>query len=152
MTARSRVFVLMGIVVSLWFVSASWAQERKPFVVLPASQALAVNQLCSRPGPKVEGGWVPEERDTQALEARLGDVTSERHGTISNPFSFYRQYVGIVVAGKRLIYVNAFPPQVGLKDWKTRLMSVCDGGPSFWGIQFDPTDDKFFDLEMNGRA
>ena len=60
--------------------------------------------------------------------------------------------MGIVVAGRRLIYVNAFPPQVGLKDWKSRLVSVCDGGPSFWGIQFDPTDHKFFDLEMNGRA
>jgi hypothetical protein len=152
MTPRSWVLVLMGIVVSLWLVGALRAQDKKPFVVLPPREALAVNELCSRPGPKVEGGWVPEERDTQALEARLGDITSERHGAISNPFSSYRQYVGIVVAGRRLIYVNAFPPQFGLKDWKTRLVSVCDGGPSFWGIQFDPTDDKFFDLEMNGRA
>jgi hypothetical protein len=150
--ARSGVLVRMGIVVALLSVGASWAQDRKPFVVLPAGEAQAVNQLCSRNGPKVENGWAPEERDIEALEARLGNIKSERHGSISNPFSSYRQYVGIVVAGRRVIYVNAFPPQVSLKDWKTRLVSVCDGGPSFWGIQFDPSDDKFFDLEMNGVA
>jgi hypothetical protein len=150
MMARSRVLVRTGIVVALLSAGASWAQDRKPFVVLPAREAQAVNQLCSRPGPKVENGWVPDERDIEALEARLGDVKSEHHGSISNPFSSYRQYVGIVAEDRRLIYVNAFPLQVSLKDWKTRLVSVCDGGPSFWGIQFDPSDGKFFDLEMNG--
>ena len=152
MTARSRVLARMGLVVALLFVGASWAQDRKPFVVLPTGEAQAVNRLCSRTGPKVEGGWSPKARDIEALEARLGDIKSERHGAISDPFRSYRQYVGIVVAGRRLIYVNAFPPQVSLKAWKTRLVSVCDGGPSFWGIQFDPADDKFFDLEMNGFA
>jgi hypothetical protein len=150
MMTRFRVLVRMGIVIALLSVGASRSQDRRPFVVLPAGEAQAVNQLCSRAGPKVENGWVPTEHDIEALEARLGDIKSECHGSILNPFSSYRQYVGIVAAGRRLVYVNAFPTQFASKDWKKRLVSVCDGGPSFWGIQFDPSNGKFSDLEMNG--
>jgi len=142
--------------VALLLVVACWAQDEKPFAVLPPSEAQAVNRLCSRTGPgRVDGGWAPEASDVATLEAQLGDVAKvESSGgvraTISNPFGSYRQYVGIVVGGKRLIYVNAFAPDLVPKDWKTRLVNVCDGGPAFWGVIFDPMAGKFFDLKTNG--
>ena len=137
--------------IALLVVSALWAQDNKPFVVLPSGEAQAVNRLCSRTGPSVDEGWVPEEREIKALEARLGDVKLERRGVIPSPFGFYRQYIGIVAGGRRLIYVNAFPADSNLiKNWKTRLVSVCDGGSAFWGVQYDPAADKVFDLETNG--
>jgi hypothetical protein len=138
----------LGGCIALLLVGILWAQDKRPFVVLPPGEAPAVNRLCSRVGPKgVDGGWTPEARDIETLEVRLGDIKLKSRVAISSPFGFYRQYVSIVSGGRRLIYVNAFPPDINFKDWKTRLMDVCDGGPAFWGIQFDPVADKFSDLE-----
>ena len=141
--------------VTLLFAGALSAQEKRPSVVLPPSGAQAVNRLCSRSGPgRIDSGWVPEARDVEKLEARLGEVKLESSGsartTIPNPFSFYRQYVGIVVNGRRLIYINAFARDLVSQTWKTRLVDVCDGGPAFWGVLFDPVASKFFDLQTNG--
>jgi hypothetical protein len=142
--------------VGLLIVGACRAQEKKPYVILPPSEAQAVNRLCSRPGPgEIEEGWAPGAIDVATLEARLSDIsTLQSRGavrtTISDPFHFYRQYVGIVLSGRRLIYVNAFPPDFVPKYWQTRLMDVCDGGPAFWGVLFDPATGKFSDLKTNG--
>jgi hypothetical protein len=92
------------------------------------------------------------------LEAQLSDIphVTSGHGartTIPDPRQSYRQYVGIVVGGRRLIYVNAFPSEVAEedKDWKTHFLGdICDGGSSFWGVLFDPATGKFIDLETNG--
>jgi len=137
-------------------IGACWAQEKKPYVVLPPSEAQAINRLCSRPGPgKVEGGWVPTANDVATLEAELTDISKLQSGgavrtTISDPFRFYRQYVGIVLSGWRLIYVNAFAPDSVLKGWQIRLLNVCDGGSAFWGLLFDPLTGRFSDLKTNG--
>lgn len=91
------------------------------------------------------------------LEARLGDISKLQSGgavrtAISAPFRSYRQYVGIVLSGKRLIYVNAFAPELNPKDWQTRLVNFCDGGSALWGVLFDPAAGKFSDLRTNGVA
>ncbi len=134
-----------------------WAQDEKPFAVLPASEAHNVTRLCSRTGPeKIDDGWVPDKRDIASLEARLSEITNVTSGrgartTISDPRRSYRQYVGIVVGGRRLIYVNAFPSE--FKDWKTHFLgSICDGGSALWGVLFDPATGTFSDLETNGEA
>ena len=146
---------MLVVCAGLLIVCACWSQEKKPYVLLPPSEARAANPLCSRSGPgKVEGGWAPEANDVTTLEARLSDISKLQSGgavrtTISDPFRSYRQYVGIVLSGRRLIYVNGFPTPV-LKDWQTRLVNVCDGGPAFWGVVFDPVAGTFSDLKTNG--
>lgn len=140
--------------VALLVCGACWAQGKRPFVVLPPSQAQALNHLCSRSvTPEVDRGWELTASDVAALEARLRDVSKMRSRTqvsISDPFHYDRQYFGIVAGGKHLIYVNAFSPDAGTKYWRTRLVDVCDGGSSFWGVVFDPVAGNFSDLETNG--
>jgi hypothetical protein len=71
---------------------------------------------------------------------------------------YYFQYVGIVINGKKLIYINAFKVnneyelERFYKGWKTDPVSVRDGGPSFWGAQFDLDKSEFSDLYMNGSS
>jgi hypothetical protein len=61
----------------------------------------------------------------------------------------YRQYLGVVIGGRRLIYVNVFPrrPSTG---WRTHFVRVCDGGAAFWGVLFDPQARRFFSPQFNG--
>jgi hypothetical protein len=69
---------------------------------------------------------------------------------------YYRQYAGIVVGTRKLIYINAFAR--GNKDFEpttagaaSRIVA-CDGGRSFWGAMYDPETKRFWNLAFNGDA
>ena len=44
----------------------------------------------------------------------------------------------MLVAGHKLIYVNAF---CGTKvsEWRTQFVTICDDDESVWGVVYDPT-------------
>jgi hypothetical protein len=75
-----------------------------------------------------------------------------RSGVVENPARYYRQYLSIVINARKLVYRNAFllhkseiPP-----DWRSRLISFCDGALLFWGAMYDPETHEFTDVEING--
>jgi hypothetical protein len=35
-------------------------------------------------------------------------------------------------------------------DWKHELLMVCDGGPAFFGIEYDPQTNTFDHFAYNG--
>jgi hypothetical protein len=131
-------------------------------VLLPADQAKATLEQCSRPTPEdVDGSWtVPVatlkrlERDLPQL-SQLGPKPSAIEDKAFAPGGFYRQYVGITVHGRKLIYINAFG---GGSDripfdipWRKTPVVVCDGGSAHWGAIYDPKTHKFSQLQFNGR-
>jgi len=135
--------------------------------VLDAGLADAAVQQCSRESPETEGSWTPTPRDVANLEANLpalremeSDVCcGGRTARVEDPDAFYRQYVGVVVGGRRLIYVNAFArntfehwPEADRPDWRREPQTVCDGGESFWGVLYDPERRTFSHLAFNGSA
>jgi hypothetical protein len=137
------------------------------YVVLDTSQASAMMQQCSRWTPDIQGNWIPSSSNIQSLEDTLGCVSRLVSKTccysgksIERPKEFLRQYLGIIVNGKKLIYVNAFPltefedypPGVKPPDWHKVVISICDGGPDVWGVLYDPRDHTFSDLAINGVA
>jgi len=71
-------------------------------------------------------------------------------GRIERMETYRLQYVGLVVAGRKLVYVNAFcsaPPPA----WdSTALVDACDGGPCYWGALYDPETGRFSELAFNG--
>jgi hypothetical protein len=61
------------------------------------------------------------------------------------------------VGGQQVIYVNAFAYDTSAAHegvpawpWRERLMDMCDGGPSAWGVLFYPVAGVFTDFEFNG--
>ena len=70
---------------------------------------------------------------------------------ISHPEKCYRQYIPVIVAGRNLIYLNAFCG-IEIVRWRTEFVSIRDGGTSVWGALYDPSTSTFFDLEVNGIA
>jgi hypothetical protein len=132
------------------------AAEHRPFAVMPEETAKQINQrLCSREGVAgVEGGWKPSVEIIERIEKELHQIAKlESKGgvigaSIREPESYFRQYVGITIAERHLIYINAFTtPQ---PNWQDQLVKPCDGGVRNWGVLYSPADGTFFDLRTNG--
>src|SRR5690348_10395098 len=121
----------VGIV--LLMCSLTYAQTKKPFVLLPSTAAQSVFRFCSRAGiPKVSGSWRPTQTELERLELhlmRISRLKSEdsKQVQIAQPADFYRQYIPIVAGGHKLIYINAFSwtPASG---WHERIVDLCDTG------------------------
>jgi hypothetical protein len=129
------------------------------FAVSPRSEARRVLSLCSRYGvPKVDGSWEPTMADIDGLESLLPHISQLRSTEglvglrVAHPTAYYRQYVGITIGERRLIYVNAFPDDKLPSDWRAKLVDYCDGASEFWGVLYNPTTHEFSELNTNGRA
>ena len=121
--------------------------------------ASELTSQCSRYAPEnFEGTWEPSDVDIQELEKRFAlieDMQAEKccalGATVSDVHAYYRQYVGIIVNGRKLIYINAI--RRGAEhdfDWRAKPLIACDGGFAFWGALYDPEDSRFLDLAFNG--
>ena len=143
----------------LLLASCSAAQIAMPAsaTVLPESEIGAMLRQCSRATPPAgQGGWRPAAKDIVALEtalpAALADAPQARR--MSNgapPTGWLRQYVGIVRDGRRYVYGNYAPGRDASNgDWRRRPMIVCDGGPDFFGVEYDVEGRRFTHLAFNG--
>lgn len=130
-------------------------------VLLPPDQAKATLEQCSRPTPEdVDGSWTVPAATVKRLERDLPQLAdfapkpSAIGAKAFDPSGFYRQYVGITVHGRKLIYINAFGGSNGHIPfdipWQKQPVVVCDGGSAHWGAVYDPQSHKFSDLRFNG--
>jgi hypothetical protein len=134
--------------------------------VLPPSQAKAALKQCSRPTPEhVDGTWVIPPDVAMQLEQDLGKLTGLKptsccilEASVRDPDTYYRQYVGITIQGRKYIYINAFRASIAdvrrsLRDpSKQKPVIACDGGEGFWGALYDPETRQFSELAFNGVA
>jgi hypothetical protein len=111
--------------------------------VLAPGHGLFLLGQCSRNTPVgVVSFWLPSSGELDDLERRLPAYLAKSEKPPDGEYA--RTYVGIVTKSGKLIYGN-FHPRSGPE-------MVCDGGPQFWGIVFNPTTNEFSDLEFNGVA
>ena len=142
----------------LWIGCSQVQVEPGKSVILPPSTAAEFHRQCSRsPPPRFEDTWQPSpevvaEMEShfvrlQRLKSNLCCFPGARMGNVNR---FARQYVGIVVEGRRLIYINGYRSNGPVKAQP--LVGVCDGGDDYWGVLYDPEKRRFFDLAFNGFA
>ncbi len=114
--------------------------------------AAQVLDTCSRSSPGREAGavtgyWAPSRQQVEQLEAQLPRLEAQ----VPNAADFDRQYVGIEMGGRQVIYLNAFHLPDGADiDPSRDAIRVCDGGAQFWGAVFDPATGAFSDVQFNG--
>ena len=133
---------------------------QRPFSVMPENAAKQITEyLCSREGvASVDGGWKLDAAIVSRLERDLKQISKlkSKDGMIGvrirHPESYFRQYFGIIVAGRKLVFINAFAEEGGNPPsfWQDQLVSICDGGFGSWGVLYDPTEGTFSDLRTNG--
>jgi len=131
---------------------------------IEASKASKLLNQCSRSTPKnIKGFWTPTQNDIEILESNFGNITKITskeccfvNAKVDSLQNFAFQYVGVVVNGKKLIYINAFPledivrfKQVNYDPSKMPVVA-CDGSSYYWGALFDPQTKQFSSLAFNG--
>jgi hypothetical protein len=148
------VFLVTGLAGAI--AAPTW--NSKDGVIFPASKAQALLHQCSRGTPQeVKGFWQPQISQIAELEQLLpGLLEKNFSGQRPPPVQDYRrQYAGLIVQERRLIYVNGFLS--GKQDresegWRTNPVVVCDGGNGFFGVEYDPQTKSFQSLAFNGVA
>ena len=121
--------------------------------ILPTNEGKELVGQCSRDCPySAKTFWRPSASQVAAIEQRLPNLLRTSGHKIDLPHS-YRQYLGIVLTGKKLIYINAFD-SLTMADfrasWRNKALIICDGGDVFWGVEFDPATNAFQHLAFNG--
>jgi hypothetical protein len=148
---------------------ATTVQSRPPAagsVALPSGAAIldgatvpTMLQQCSRGSPTAgEDTWQPSAADIVALEAGLAAALAARSpaGELDwshAPQGWLRQYVGIVRGGRHFVYGNFFPdrmPGMEPERWQHEPVRICDGGPVFFGVEYDVAARRFIQVDFNG--
>ena len=123
-------------------------------VVLPPEAAKAILCPCSRSTPGLgESYFNPSSAQITELESKLTEfVRTHSHREAPDQWkqlpSFVRQYLGVMRGGRSFIYVNLFPP--GTRSWRSYAV-ICDGGPDFFGVEYDLTAARFHHTGFNGQ-
>ncbi len=127
-------------------------------VIFDSAAVPAMLRQCSRAAPVPgEGSWRPAPADIAALEAALhaGLAAQGRSGPDWSraPDGWLRQYVGILRGGRRFIYGNFVPAAFGEEGrWRDAPVIICDGGPQFFGAEYDVEARRFSHFAFNGSV
>ena len=135
---------------------AAGAALPRGVAVLPGHHAAKLLDQCSRDAPDLgEGTWQPGGADIRALEERLAPALIAEGAKADPDWSpaprgWVRQYVGIVRGGRRLVYGSFFPSEAKVDRFWRKPLLVCDGGPAFFGVEYDVAAARFTHIAFNG--
>ena len=141
---------IRNLLVLFAFVAGAQAQQETHFVVLSSSAAKSINA--------VQTTWSQTKVDIDDAEANISQVailqaegwSSMIH--IDHPERYFRQYVPVRRAGKRVLYLNALCDENPPAYWRKRLVIVADGATCYWQAFYDPATKKYSHLTINSRA
>ena len=144
----------------LFLVVDATGQQAQRFVVLPASEAKMAADFYPKEGPeRIDGPWEASMADIAALEVNLSHISDLKSrggitgGRIEHPERYFRQYIAVLQAGNRRIFINAFCDSIHPSSiWHNHFYVIMDGGSCVWHALYDPATKSFSDLETNGLA
>jgi hypothetical protein len=154
-----------GALLLLAGVAAARPVPEARYVVFPGARAAELLNQCSRAAPRPgSASWQPTSQDIAALEKALPDYLVRLRPADAAHWrnvlqEHKRQYVGIIRRGTRSIYGNFFPDRLvdasynspsERARWKTGAMVICDGGPDFFGVEYEVTARRFIHADFNG--
>lgn len=144
-----RVGLIMGLLLLGGCSRAQFVSARS--VIFPPESGPKVVWSCNTGIPSdITGYWMPSAADVEQMEALLPDFLL--HSPIGRNFSDYqRQYVGVIVNGRKLVFVSALVPFSRWHlHWKIEPIRVCGGGSDCWRVALDPQTKQFSHWEVNG--
>lgn len=126
-------------------------------------------------GVEAQSFWTPQPKDIKLVESRLKaalkkavkePATLDRYATtpgvrkyvsgqieqiIKHYNEYQHQYIGLVINGKRHIYLNSFAARDGM-SYAKHFVKVSDGSFWYWQILYSVDNGSFFDMSINGEA
>lgn len=136
--------------------SAPVSQRHKPdFVLLPEAEVATYAGLLADPKQHLES-WEPTVGDIEDLNSNLSQISAlsskdlDANRRIDAPDQYFRQYLAVVVNGKKTIFVNSLCSDVQPPNRRKKLILGADGGKCFWHASYDPATQSFSNLVVNG--
>ena len=116
------------------------------------AQAREIFMGCDRSEPgHIESAFTPSSADVARIDAALPQLLSRdlisRRGSPRIVLSYYRQYAGFVMDGRRIIYVSGLS-ELFNQNWRGRAFQACDVGDATFGVRYDVETRKFEMLEF----
>lgn len=160
----------LAAIATLALASACTASSARENVVLVApSEGAQLIRQCSRSAPDTaDAFFTPSPREITAIETAAMSAllaarddhaefrrNMEERGIVTpfdwpdDPSAYQRQYVGYVADGRRMIYGNYLPAS-GSDGNSAEPLIVCDGGPVFFGVEFDLETGNVMRIAFNG--
>jgi hypothetical protein len=117
-------------------------------------------------GLPAEGFWTPKRSQLREVERSLPtflrkEMQARPLGELSEVIAlapkYRRQYVGMILNGRKVIWINCIPPKPEQRvdpfaNWNHEIIEVSDGGSDFWGVVYDVEKHSFDRLILNGSA
>ena len=137
------------------------AEVDRMWAVLPLAETARAVRPCSRSRPHdLLGSWTPTDGDITPAETAVEDRISAAVAALradlrpKAPLTYYRQYVGTFLAGKRVLYVTGLSKAMvdrrpRILRWRSRAFTGCDFGPQVFGAVFDTTSRRFISLDFD---
>jgi hypothetical protein len=127
-------------------------------VVFPADFGDRFLHQCSRSTLGAgDSYWVPETSDIEAAEAiflkyrEQNRPEDEQMQGWPELDKYHRQYVGVRRGDKKMLYANFLPANsIGENDWRQRPLELCDGGPSYFGVEVDVIRSTVVHIDFDG--
>lgn len=158
---RTKIIFLF-VVLMLQVITACSPQntQGERWVIFSEEQAreLGIADWFAQSGQSTEY-WTPVEKDVLVIENGLSTFlqnNSDNFYSQGTPIwqrldEYNRQYVGITLGGKNIVYANFFCDSFET-EWRKEFVFVLDGGDCFFQFKYDVNTDDFFDLQVNGEA
>ena len=126
-------------------------QAPGPSYILSKQMDSVVRRQCSRPNPEgVESTWevTPDLAYTIDRDLATHAMFPSSYKPIQQPSRYPRQYLGVVIKGRRMIYINASYGITESEGSKVGFIA-CDDGSASWGALYDPVSRQFSDVHSN---
>lgn len=142
---------------AIFLVGCTSSNEQWIIFTQRRAEQMGIGSWISSDG-ELDGYWTPSAENIQSLEGDLASFLRQnadsfrRQPPVWEQLDQYkRQYVGVIIGGKQVIYGNFFCTETGV-DWREDWVLVMDGGDCFFQIQFDVENGTFTSLTVNGEA
>jgi hypothetical protein len=161
---KGRIEILVPVIMILSIMTAcsgsSQYVQGERWVIFPErrAQELGIAEWFLEPD-QTAAYWTPTEEDVLALENGLAAFLQEdpdRFNSETTPAwerldNYNRQYIGLILDQKRIVYANFFCDSFET-DWRKDFIFVMDGGDCYFQVKYDVESAEFFDLQVNGNA
>jgi hypothetical protein len=105
--------------------------------------------------------WIPTEKHLNECDLILkkaldnGEFDFFKEPNLKTIKKLYRQYLPYInQKGDSIVFINTMceiiKPSESSFCWKNKIILFNDGGPCFWSIKINLSNDTYFDLMTNG--
>jgi len=159
--------LVFGIFIALSEGALGSSTEFTPVTILHREGVIVPQAFLRKSGLPAQGFWMPTTNQLREAERLLpAFLDKERQSrpsvrelseVITLAPKSRRQYIGMITNGRKVIWINCFPPKPkngvdAFGSWNSEIIDVSDGGSRFWGAVYDVKKHSFEKLIVNGSA